>query len=229
LVYKNYHHEGVYLLHAIACISLSICTRLFGSVVVDLLQNGVNSIGLALAGGGNRATSTCTGILRGFQQHQIKTKDGKTCPAMDAVQYNSGISGGSIPAALYTFAQVPTNKLLETDRLVDPEAITPELLETLPKTSMLGYAITKDPLRLPKVSMLPFLLGKIFKVHVSLLRICNCVWYGRRGRHSTDAVLAFSLSVLFSIRYFKTVLMVWDIVPKLHDALQHPKEPILCF
>ena len=69
-------------------------------------------------------SSACTGILRGYQQKQIKTKDGKTCSAMHAVKYNSGISGGSIPSALYTFAQVPTDELLETGRLVDPEAMS---------------------------------------------------------------------------------------------------------
>ena len=137
-------------------------------------NDGADSIGLALAGGGNRANAACMAILRGFQQKQIKTKDGKTCPAMDAVKYNSGISGGSVSAALYTFAQVPTDELLETDRLVDPEAITPGLLEMLPETSM-GYAMTKHFFRMPALSMLPFLFAKIFKLNVSLLPSYNCV------------------------------------------------------
>jgi hypothetical protein len=160
------------LLLAILYQDVHVCSAL--SLRMSSSKNG-NSIGLALAGGGNRASSACTGILRGFQQKQINTKDGKTRPAMDAVKYNSGISGGSIPAALYTFAQVPTDELLETDRLVDPGAITPELLETLPETSM-GYGITTNPLRLPKAYMLPFLFRNVFKVHVSLLRRSyNCV------------------------------------------------------
>ena len=61
---------------------------------------------------------------------------------MHAVKYNSGISGGSFPAVLYSYAQVPTEELLETKRSTDPSTITPELLATIPKTSM-GYTFIK--------------------------------------------------------------------------------------
>lgn len=130
---------------------------------------GESSIGLALAGGSIRAASACYGVLRGFQQKEVSSPTGEgTVPAMDRVQYNSGISGGSIPAILYTYAQVSTKDLLETDRDYDPTKITLELLNDMPKTSM-GYAMARKPKT--RLIMLRWMLKvlsnplNIFKAH----------------------------------------------------------------
>lgn len=104
-----------------------------------------DEMALALAGGGLRAASACFAALRGFQQKKvIHPKTGKKVPATDLVGYNSAISGGSLPAMLYSYAQVPTDKLLETDRVTDPSKITKEDLSRIPTTSM-GYVIAQKP------------------------------------------------------------------------------------
>jgi hypothetical protein len=102
-------------------------------------------IALAMAGGGLRAASAVYSALRGFQKKRvIHPETGEEVSAMDLVSYNSAISGGSIPSMLYTFARVPTDELLETDRTVDPSKITKEELSRMPKTSM-GYVIAQKP------------------------------------------------------------------------------------
>lgn len=128
-------------------------------------------IGIAFAGGSLRAASACTGILRGLQQKTITNSRGEDVPAMHAVKYNSGISGGSIPAVQYTYAQVPTDELLETDRTVDPSAITPEALATIPEQSM-SYTLARKedlPFRiigfLSENSRLVFVLERLLKFH----------------------------------------------------------------
>lgn len=107
-----------------------------------VMQN--NDIGLAMAGGSLRAASSCMGILRGLQQKRVVNDAGETIPAMDKVKYNSGISGGSLPAILYSYAKVPVDELLETDRVIDPSKITREDLDEMPKSSM-GFCLTKQP------------------------------------------------------------------------------------
>ena len=102
-------------------------------------------IGLAFAGGGLRAASAVYSALRGFQKKRIiHPETGEEVSAMDLVSYNSAISGGSLPSMLYTFAPVPTDELLETDRTVDPSKISKEELSRMPKTSI-GYVIAKKP------------------------------------------------------------------------------------
>lgn len=81
-------------------------------------------IALAHSGGGLRMAITSIGILRALHQKKIKDCDGNLVPAMHAIKYNSGISGGTIPAALYTYAQIPTSELLEVERTCDPSELT---------------------------------------------------------------------------------------------------------
>ncbi|GFH46099.1 hypothetical protein CTEN210_02573 [Chaetoceros tenuissimus] len=79
--------------------------------------------------------------------------------AMHAIKYNSGISGGSIPTILYSYAQIPTDLLLETDWTYDPSEITMKDLNYIPETSM-GYTLVKktndsykklcEPMKIPK-------------------------------------------------------------------------------
>ncbi len=105
-----------------------------------------------MAGGSFRAASTCFGVLRGFQQKKVLvtvmnnaagSEEEVHIPAMDLVKYNSGISGGSFPAILYTYAQVASSdELLETNRTVDPTLITSDLLNEIPENSM-GRSFTK--------------------------------------------------------------------------------------
>lgn len=130
---------------------------------------GDNEIGLALAGGSIRAASTCYGVLRGFQQKRVtSSSSGQDVSAMDLVKYNSGISGGSIPAILYSYAGVPVDELLETDRTTEPSKITAEDLSRMPKTSM-GYvlAVKPDVNEIMIRSVLKLLLSplNILKVH----------------------------------------------------------------
>jgi len=113
--------------------------------VPDIGEAPDGEIALALAGGGLRAASACFGALRGLQQKKvIHPETGKEVPAMDLVGYNSAISGGSLPAMLYSYAQVPTDELLETDRVTDPSKITKEDLSRMPTTSM-GYVLAQKP------------------------------------------------------------------------------------
>ena len=122
-------------------------------VVSTSLEN--NDIGLAMAGGSLRAASSCMGILRGLQQKRIADGAGSTIPAMDKVKYNSGISGGSLPAILYSYAQVPVDELLDTDRVVDPSKITREELDDMPATSM-GFCLSEQPNQ--RLKILKFLI-----------------------------------------------------------------------
>mmetsp|Transcript_15975 Transcript_15975/g.26990 ORF Transcript_15975/g.26990 Transcript_15975/m.26990 type:complete len:480 (+) Transcript_15975:135-1574(+) len=111
------------------------------SISTSMMQN--NDIGLAMAGGSLRAASSCMGILRGLQQKRVVNDAGETIPAMDKVKYNSGISGGSIPAILYSYAQVPVDELLDTGRVIDPSKITREDLDEMPKSSM-GFCLSEQ-------------------------------------------------------------------------------------
>jgi len=117
-----------------------------------------DEIGIAHAGGSLRAFSSSYGVLRGFEQKGV----------MDLVKYNSGISGGSIPSILYTYAGVNTKDLLETDRLTDPSKITDALLDTMPKSSM-GYVIAEKPdsSKIMLSSILKTLVNPVnyFKIH----------------------------------------------------------------
>ena len=130
------------------------------------------SIALALAGGSFRAAATCIGILRGFHQQKVTDKEGNVVPAMHAIKYNSGISGGSIPTILYSYAQIPTDLLLETDRTYDPSEITKEDLNYMPETSM-GYTLVKKTNVIPKILFatitnpikLFFAIINFFKIH----------------------------------------------------------------
>ena len=117
-----------------------------------------DEIGLAMAGGSFRAATTCYSVLRGFQQKRVSSPStGEEISAMDLVKYNSGISGGSIPSILYSYAQVPTEELLEVDRTTDPSKITAESLSTMPKTSM-GYVLARKP------NVYPIIISSILKV-----------------------------------------------------------------
>mmetsp|Transcript_9900 Transcript_9900/g.14655 ORF Transcript_9900/g.14655 Transcript_9900/m.14655 type:complete len:612 (+) Transcript_9900:145-1980(+) len=127
-----------------------------------------NEIGLALAGGSIRAASSCYGVLRGFQQKRLKSSSGQDVSAMDLVKYNSGISGGTIPSILYTYAGVPVEELLEIDRTTDPSKITVEELSRMPKTSM-GYVLARKPdgNKILALSVLKVLTNplNIFRIH----------------------------------------------------------------
>lgn len=129
-------------------------------------------IGLAFAGGSLRAAGACTGFLRGLQQKKVTNGlTGEEVPAMHLVKYNSGISGGSIPAVQYTYAQVPTDELLETDRTTDPSAITPEALETILDATMAYTLVRKEDLPFRVIGFLShfsrflFVLLRLFKFH----------------------------------------------------------------
>ncbi len=130
-------------------------------------------IGIAMAGGSFRAASTCFGVLRGFQQKKVtvmKSEGGESqevnVPAMDLVKYNSGISGGSFPAILYTYAQVTSSdELLETHRTVDPSLITSDLLNDMPDTSM-GGSFTKPNMNKVISTIISNIRpSNLFKVH----------------------------------------------------------------
>lgn len=127
-----------------------------------------DELSLAFAGGSIRAASACYGALRGFQQkHLTSPSTGETVSAMDLVKYNSGISGGSIPAVLYSYARVSTEELLETQRTTDPSMITPEDLSTMPETSM-GFVLARKPKT--RIKIIDWLIKmalsmKIFRVH----------------------------------------------------------------
>jgi len=125
-------------------------------------------IGLALAGGIVRAASCGMGLIRGFVQKQIVNEEGKDVPAMNMISYNSGISGGAIPAVLYAYADVPTDQLLDTARSYKPSKITLEDLDHMPPTSM-GYVFAEQPGQLFRVIKYIFelILGvtNIFKLH----------------------------------------------------------------
>jgi len=134
-------------------------------------RHATDALSFASAGGSHRAASSCVGILRGFHQKQIIYNNNITIPAMNLVKYNSAISGGSIPALLYTYSPIPTDQLLETDRLMDPKKITPELLNMIPDTS-LGSSLSEktsflDQLRtkVPLAFDVMFGLRRKLKVH----------------------------------------------------------------
>ncbi len=129
------------------------------TVSSSMMQN--DDIGLAMAGGSFRAASSCMGILRGLQQQRVVDDAGETIPAMDKVKYNSGISGGSLPAILYSYAQVPVDELLDTDRVIDPSKITREDLDEMPKSSM-GFCFSKQPNQRWKI--FKFLLSTKFNI-----------------------------------------------------------------
>ena len=132
-----------------------------------------NSIGLVLSGGADRSFAACAGILRGLQQKEIIiTMDHHhpngttptTITALQAVRYMSANSGGVYPACIYSFAQIPTNELLETHRSPNPEHITQKELEYIPKTSMV-YPITRNPLySIANPLRLPRILKNILKL-----------------------------------------------------------------
>lgn len=125
-------------------------------------------IGLALAGGIVRAASSGMGIVRGFCQKQIVNAEGQDVPAMNFIRYNSGISGGAIPAVLYAYAPIPTDQLLDTTRSYKPSKITLEDLDYMPETSM-GYVFAEQPGQLFRIIKYVFelILGitNIFKLH----------------------------------------------------------------
>lgn len=129
------------------------------TVSSSMMQN--DDIGLAMAGGSFRAASSCMGILRGLQQQRVVDDAGETIAAMDKVKYNSGISGGSLPAILYSYAQVPVDELLDTDRVIDPSKITREDLDEMPKSSM-GFCFSKQPNQRWKI--FKFLLSTKFNI-----------------------------------------------------------------
>lgn len=112
-------------------------------------------IALAHSGGGIRMAITSIGILRALHQKKIKDCDGNLVPAMHAIKYNSGISGGTIPAALYTYAQVPTSELLEVERTCDPSELTKESLNYIPKGS-LAQLFTKKKFRITPSAIVRF-------------------------------------------------------------------------
>lgn len=111
-------------------------------VDASLASNG--EIGIAMAGGNMRAASSCAGVLRGFQQKVVTSPTGDEVPAMDLVKYTSGISGGALPSLIYTYAQVSTEELLETNRTINPAMITSEMLQHMPTNSM-GFVFARKP------------------------------------------------------------------------------------
>ncbi|GFH50322.1 hypothetical protein CTEN210_06798 [Chaetoceros tenuissimus] len=112
-------------------------------------------VALAHSGGGIRMAVTSIGILRALHQKKIKDCDGNLVPAMHAIKYNSGISGGTIPSALYTYAQVPTSELLEVQRTCDPSELTNESLNHIPKDSM-AKLFTKKQFRMTPKAIVRF-------------------------------------------------------------------------
>jgi hypothetical protein len=140
---------------------------------LEIGEAGKDEIAIAMAGGSLRAASSCFGVLRGFTQKKIPDPiTGKVVPAMDLVDYNSAISGGTIPALLYAYAGVPTNELLETNRTIDPSKITTEELYRMPRTSM-GYVIAQKP-DFRKLGVL-FMLKTILSNPFNLLK-CHRFW-----------------------------------------------------
>jgi hypothetical protein len=121
----------------------ALITQTTSPAVID--ESRQVDVCLALAGGSLRAASSCYGVLRGFQQKRVSSPStGEDVSAMDLVKYNSGISGGSIPSILYSYAKVTTEELLELDSTTDPSKITAESLSMIPETSM-GYVIARKP------------------------------------------------------------------------------------
>jgi len=110
----------------------------------DVMIGQNEEIGLALAGGIVRAASCGMGLIRGFVQKQIVNEEGHDVPAMNMIRYNSGISGGAIPAVLYAYADIPTDQLLDTTRSYKPSKITLEDLDRMEPTAM-GYVFAEQP------------------------------------------------------------------------------------
>ena len=159
---STFPHNSTYLYSSSETTVLTEETTMSSS----MMQN--NDIGLAMAGGSLRASSSCMGILRGLQQKRVVDDAGETIPAMDKVKYNSGISGGSLPAILYSYAQVPVDELLDTDRVIDPSKITREDLDEMPKYSM-GFSLSEQPNQIRKI------IKFVFSTKFNLFRL-NSFW-----------------------------------------------------
>jgi hypothetical protein len=84
---------------------------------------------------------------------------------MIAFKFTSDISSRSLPVAQYSFAQFPTDEVLETQRYVDPANITNELLDYIPKTSM-RYTYSTPPLRVDNLlRTILFILFRLGRIH----------------------------------------------------------------
>lgn len=95
------------------------------------------NIGLALSGGMIVAATGGAAIMRGFQQQTILI-NGEKRPAMEAFDFVSGLSGGTIPTLLYSYAQDSnTNELLDSNFFIsDPSEITPKVLRRRSRKSL---------------------------------------------------------------------------------------------
>mmetsp|Transcript_2767 Transcript_2767/g.3188 ORF Transcript_2767/g.3188 Transcript_2767/m.3188 type:complete len:658 (-) Transcript_2767:224-2197(-) len=100
-------------------------------------ESDKDQIGLALSGGIYVAAAGGAATMRGFQQQCIVV-DGEERPAMEAFDYISGLSGGTIPTMLYCYAQnVDSATLLDADfRINDPSEITSEVLDRRTENSI---------------------------------------------------------------------------------------------
>jgi len=86
------------------------------------------TVGIAFSGGGNRALTSGSGILRALQRHG----------ALDKTAYISGSSGGGWLTAIYTFNQTVTaDELLNTARVVPPSQLTVANSSDVPKNAVI--------------------------------------------------------------------------------------------